>query len=163
MSFRWRIGFWGYILLGAVVLGKALGGFAADRFGTIKTSALSLIAAAVLFVFGQIPFAGAAAVLLFNMTMPITLWTMAKIFPGAKGFAFGLLTFGLFIGFLPVYLGVTVSADMIWVFAIVTMVSLALLLFGIKKTKLVIENDKSLPQSKCRVINTSSLNKSEKP
>jgi carbon starvation protein CstA len=38
------------------------------------------------------------------MTMPITLWAMARVFRGAKGFAFGLLCFGLFIGTLPAFL-----------------------------------------------------------
>ena len=46
-----------------------------------------------------------AAVFLFNMTMPLTLWAAARLLPGAKGFSFGLLTFGLFLGFLPVCLG----------------------------------------------------------
>ena len=37
--------------------------------------------------------------------MPLTLYGAARLLPGAKGFAFGLLTFALFLGFLPVYAG----------------------------------------------------------
>ena len=37
--------------------------------------------------------------------MPLTLWAVSKVFPGAKGFGFGLLTFGLFVGFCPAWLG----------------------------------------------------------
>ena len=52
-----------------------------------------------------LPVWGTAAVLLFNMTMPLTLWAAARLLPQARGFAFGLLTFGLFLGFLPVAFG----------------------------------------------------------
>ena len=38
------------------------------------------------------------------MTMPMTLWAAAQLLQGAKGFGFGLLTFALFVGYLPVYL-----------------------------------------------------------
>jgi FSR family fosmidomycin resistance protein-like MFS transporter len=76
------------------------------------------------------------AVLLFNMTMPITLWAMAKIFSAAKGFAFGLLSFGLFIGFVPLYLGIDVPPGASWAFALMAAVSLALLLAGLKEAKL---------------------------
>jgi len=41
----------------------------------------------------------------FNMTMPITLYLLVCKWKTMPGFSFGLLTFGLFLGFLPVYLG----------------------------------------------------------
>jgi FSR family fosmidomycin resistance protein-like MFS transporter len=106
LDFTWKgEGYWGYILLLAVVLGKTAGGFLCDRFGPARTSAVTLGLAAVCFLSPKVPLLGVAAVFLFNMTMPVTLWAMARLFPGAKGFAFGLLTFGLFLGFVPVYLG----------------------------------------------------------
>ena len=110
LNFSWKaIGYWGTALICAVVFGKTLGGFIADKLGVFKTALFSLGIAALLFLLPQVPVAGVAAVLLFNMTMPVTLWAVARVMPGAKGFAFGLLTFGLFLGFLPVYLGVDVS------------------------------------------------------
>ena len=137
LNFSWKgTGYWGIALVCAVVLGKTFGGFLADWFGLSKTSFFSLSIAAVLFLFPKIPIAGVTAVLLFNMTMPITLWAAAKIFPGAKGFAFGLLTFGLFLGFLPVYLGVHVPPGMSWVFTLISAVSLILLLIGLRREKL---------------------------
>jgi len=137
LSFPWKsIGYWGVVLLCAVVLGKTLGGFAADRLGLKKTAMLSLGAAAILFLLPSVPVAGVAAVLLFNMTMPITLWALARVMPGAKGFAFGLLTFALFIGFLPVYLGLEVSSGFFWLFALLAAASLMLLWAGLKKAKL---------------------------
>lgn len=137
LNFSWKsTGYWGTVLICAVVFGKTLGGFASDQFGVFKTSLLSLGIASLLFLFPQAPFAGVVAILLFNMTMPITLWAVAKILPGAKGFAFGLLTFGLFLGFLPVYLGVNVSSIASWLFTLISAVSLGLLLIGLRRSKL---------------------------
>ncbi len=136
LHFPWKgTGFWGITLVCAVVFGKMAGGFAADEFGLIKTSVVSLGAAAVLFLLPGIPVAGVLSLLLFNMTMPITLWAMSKIFPGAKGFSFGILTFGLFIGYVPKYLGVVVS-NVPWFFALMATISLVLLYTGIRKVRL---------------------------
>jgi len=137
LTFPWKgVGYWGTALICAVVFGKTLGGFAADKFGLTKTSVFSLGIAILLFLLPKIPIAGITAVLLFNMTMPITLWALAKILPGAKGFAFGLLTFGLFIGFLPVYLDVTVPAGAYWLFAMLSAISLVLLWTGLRRANL---------------------------
>lgn len=96
---------WGIILICAVVFGKTLGGFLADKIGARRAGTLSLGLSAILFLFSDHPVWGVAAILLFNMSMPITLWEAARQFPGAKGFAFGLLTFALFLGCAPVLLG----------------------------------------------------------
>jgi len=61
--------------------------------------------------------------------MPVTLWFITKCIPDAKGFSFGLLTFALFLGFLPVYLGT--AAPPFWVFSILSAISLVLLMFAI--------------------------------
>ena len=50
---------------------------------------------------------GMAGVFLFNMTMPLCLKQMHRQFPQHAGFAFGFLTFALFLGFVPVILGIT--------------------------------------------------------
>jgi len=130
-DFPWRgAGQWGLALVCASAFGKTIGGFLSDRFGPAKTAVFSLGIAALLFLLPQVPFAGVLAILLFNMTMPITLWATAKVFPSAKGFSFGLLTFALFIGFLPVYLGV--GASPFWLVALIAAVSLGLLLAGLR-------------------------------
>ena len=41
-----------------------------------------------------------AAVFLFNIAMPITLCTVARRLPGHEGFAFGLNTLALLIGYI---------------------------------------------------------------
>lgn len=147
LSFPWKgTGYWAVAIVCAVVFGKTIGGFASNRFGASKTACVSLGIAALLFLIPQIPAAGVLSVLLFNMTMPITLWTMAKIFPGAKGFSFGLLTFGLFLGFLPVHLGVNALSvnspgaaalfNAPWPFALAAVASLVLLCVSLRKARL---------------------------
>ena len=97
LDFPWKAEkSWGLILICAIVLGKACGGILADAIGSFKASFLSLGISAILFVFSQYPVAGILAVFLFNMTMPITLWAVARILPGAKGF---LWSFNLWIVF----------------------------------------------------------------
>lgn len=95
----------GFILAGAVVLGKMAGGVLADKLGIQRTAFRSMCAAAVEFLCLVYPAAGILAVFFWNMSMPLTLWAVSKVFPGAKGFGFGLLTFGLFVGFCPAWLG----------------------------------------------------------
>lgn len=90
----------------AVVLGKAAGGFLCDRLGALPTGLLSLAGAGLLFgLGGSQPVPGLLALFLFQMTMPVTLWALAQRMPGCPAFAFGTLTFALFLGFLPAYLG----------------------------------------------------------
>ena len=101
--FPWK-GDLGLPLALAVAGGKALGGLLADRFGPGKTACLSLALAFPCFLFSGHPVPGLLAVCLFNMTMPLTLWGAARLLPGAKGLAFGLLTFALFLGSLPALL-----------------------------------------------------------
>lgn len=105
-AFPWKgEGSWGIFLTLALVLGKAAGGFIMDALGGRRAAALTLGAAAVLYCFSGLPLPGTLAVFLFNMTMPMTLWAAARVMPGAKGFTFGLLTFALFLGYLPSWLG----------------------------------------------------------
>lgn len=110
----------------ALALGKAAGGFLSDRLGPRRAAAVSLGAAAALYLFSGFPPAGALAVFAFQMTMPITLWAAARCLPGAKGFAFGLLTFALFLGFLPGWMGWPPLSGP-WSCAAVSLLSLALL------------------------------------
>lgn len=105
LSFPWKTGGWAFGLTCALVLGKAAGGFVGDRLGMVRGAVLSLGLSAFLFCLSGSPLAGTAAVFLFNMTMPVTLWAAARLLPGGRGFAFGTLTFALFLGFLPAWLG----------------------------------------------------------
>lgn len=103
LSYDWKKEmFWSVLFALAVMIGKMAGGILADCWGTDKvTASLGIAGVLALFSFRS-PLAGILSVFLFNMTMPVTLLSMAKIFPQAKGFAFGVLTFALFAGFIPV-------------------------------------------------------------
>lgn len=128
-------GHWALIVTLALVLGKAAGGFLCDAMGPRRATVLSLGLAAVCYLFAPVSVLGTAAVFLFNMTMPITLWAAARLIPGAKGFAFGLLTFALFLGFLPTWLGWPSVLIQPWAMALTALVSAILLLLGLKGEK----------------------------
>lgn len=112
MAAPWKQGLW--VALGAVMgcAGKLLGGIAANRFGGKLTGGASLLLSAVLFLFPGCSICGVLALLLFQMSMPITLGDCARLLRGSEGFAFGLLTFALFLGFLPAQYGLTLSAGL---------------------------------------------------
>lgn len=104
--FSWKTGFlWGLVAVCAVVLGKVAGGFAAARFGSRNTAIATLVLAALCYLFGEVPVLGVLALFFFNMTMPLTLYQLWLRWPRYPGTVFGVLTFGLFLGFLPVALG----------------------------------------------------------
>ena len=133
-AFQWKsIGLWSAVYIAAVVLGKMGGGFACVIMGIKKASVISLGLAAVLFIFSDIPLCGVAAVFFFNMTMPVTLWAMARILPGCKGFSFGLLTFALFLGFIPVYLELPVWLSTTAGFSAASLISVIFLMTGLMK------------------------------
>ena len=131
-SFPWKTGLWSWAFVFGVVLGKTLGGFFYDRLGGRIAALGSLIPAAALFLASGIPALGCLAVLLFNMTMPLTLRRAADLIPGAPGFSFGLLTFGLFLGFLPTWLDLP-SLSTGPMYAGVCLLSLLLLLPALRR------------------------------
>ena len=131
-QFDWKQGVWLWVSVLCVALGKAAGGLAADRLGPARTAWLSLLMAALLFPVSAHPLAGCLAVLLFNMTMPLTLRLAADRLPGAPGFSFGLMTLALFLGFLPVWLGIQVP-DSVWLWAGLCLASLALMLPALRR------------------------------
>lgn len=131
-SFAWKADY-AVILTLSLMLGKAAGGFLADKIGRKRASALSLLLAAAFYLFSAAPLPGILAVFLFNMTMPITLHAAAEKLSGAKGFSFGLLTFALFLGFLPSALGWPTPFGHPAGCAAAALLSLALLWWGLEK------------------------------
>lgn len=132
-NFDWKQGSLALAAVCMLVFGKAAGGFLGDAVGMRKAAFFSLALSALLFVFGGIPLAGLAGIFLFNMTMPITLWAVSRLMPDAKGFSFGLLTFALFLGFLPTYASLPVPLPSTWVCALGAALSLPLLWIGLRK------------------------------
>ncbi len=106
VAFPWKVGAAaGALSVFALVFGKMAGGFLTAHFGAGRVAAASLALAAFCYLCSGVMPMGLAALLLFNMTMPITLYWMACRYPKMPGLAFGILTFALFLGFLPGYFG----------------------------------------------------------
>ena len=116
------------LLLLALVLGKVAGGLLADKIGTGKTIVFSMCAASIGFFLPEISLFGLLGVFFFHMSMPITLYLAAAILHEYKGFSFGLLTFAIFVGFLPVYFGYGQGGRLFPV--VVSLISLILLCAG---------------------------------
>ncbi len=133
LTFDWKYEWhWALILCLVTVAGNILGGLLSDRFGIRKTACFTLIPATIFFLFPNHPIIGVLAVLCFNMTMPMTLWSLSEIFHHAKGFAFGTLTCALFVGVVLNLIFPDPLAAMGPEFAALTLMSLILLWFGIK-------------------------------
>ncbi len=131
-SFDWKAGVWVPLSVVGLALGKVAGGFLADGFGAMRASLVTLSLSTVLYIFSANPVCGLLSIFLFNMTMPLTLFAMARLFPGARGFAFGSLTFAIFLGYLPTGLSLPVPfAGCGWWYAVEALVSLLLLLTGL--------------------------------
>lgn len=130
MVFDWNRS-WGaaLALVLATVFGKMVGGFLLDRFGYLPTAVITLLPAAGFLLRPDWMVLGILGVFFFQMTMPVTLWAAAKACPDAKGFSFGLLTFALFLGFLPILFGLRLPANGILLMA-GTLLSLLLLFLG---------------------------------
>lgn len=119
----------------AVVLGKVAGGFAAAGCGIRRTMVVSLLLSALCYIFSGNMVAGVPALFLFNMTMPITLYLLVQKLKGFAGFSFGVLTFGLFLGFLPIYLGVRLTLDDRVLGCMGSLLSLVILWFCVRRYK----------------------------
>ena len=126
-GFGWKNGIWAWVFVLCTVLGKAAGGLLCDRIGPLRTTVISLAAGALLFIGSSHPVPGCMAVLLFNMTMPVTLRSASDVLRDMPGFSFGLLTMALFIGFIPMYADCPVP-DHPMTGAILCLITLALLI-----------------------------------
>lgn len=131
ISFSWKTGILaGMLSVFALVGGKVMGGFLAAWKGAFRTAVVSLILAAFCYLFSSVMPMGLAALFFFNMTMPITLYWMICAFPQMPGFSFGFLTFALFLGFLPGYLGLQPILDGNMIGSMGSVLSLLLLAAG---------------------------------
>ena len=116
----------------ALAFGKIAGGFLCARFGKQNTIIVSLILSAICFIFGNNLIFGLLSLFLFNMTMPITLYILKDKIPNNEGTAFGILTVGLFIGYLPTYLNIARNLSPVYIGSISSIISMVLLLITIR-------------------------------
>ncbi len=90
------------ILYSYMGFGKILGGIATDKLGYKKATIISIVGALPFLLFGNtFPLISLTGVLLYSMSMPITVGIIYSKFPTSPGFAFGITTIGLFIGSAP--------------------------------------------------------------
>jgi len=88
----------------AAFLGKAAGGYLADGFGAKNVGVFTLAASIPFLCLGYAhPVLCAVGILLFNVTMPITLCAIAARLPQNPGLCFGLTTLGLLCGSAPTF------------------------------------------------------------
>lgn len=117
----------------AVVGGKALGGLLADRFGRANVGIGALCVSVPFLAIASVsPAAGVAGMLLFNMTMPVTLVSMVELIPQRPGLGFGLTCLALVAGTLPVTVRV-VSGLAGTMVAALTLVSAVLLWAALRR------------------------------
>ena len=89
--------FWGLAI--AACAGKMSGGFIADRFGWLLTSvATLLLSMPLLSLLVDSGISAVAGMVLFQMTMPVALTAVYRIFPREPGLAFGLASLALLVG-----------------------------------------------------------------
>ena len=127
MKYTWRSTFlMGLAATVCVVAGKIAGGIVGDRFGWKQTMAASLVLCAVCGLFSEVSaVCGLVTLLLFNMTMPITMTGLANVMGWCKGTAFGINTTALFAGFVWARLtgDATAAGSLQWVLAAEILVS----------------------------------------
>ena len=90
-----------YVLLAALAaaLGKAAGGFLADTPGIGTVAAFCLPVSACLLAFGaEVPVLYLIGLVLFNTSMPVTLWLSFAALPRLRNTAFGMMACFLMLG-----------------------------------------------------------------
>ena len=91
----------------------------------------ALLLSVPLLVFSGQPALAIAAMLLFQMTMPVTLLAVFRALPDEPGFAFGLTTLALLAGTIPVLVLPWPWIAQSWVLIALIVVSVAALLIGL--------------------------------
>lgn len=92
------------ILFCIMGLGKCLGGILSDAFGIRKVGIISTLLAIPFLCFGnEYMLISLIGVMMFSMTMAITLAILVSIYKSKPGLAFGFTTIGLFLGTAPIF------------------------------------------------------------
>ncbi len=92
------------ILFCIMGLGKCLGGILSDAFGIRKVGIISTLLAIPFLCFGnEHMLISLIGVMMFSMTMAITLAILVSIYKSKPGLAFGFTTIGLFLGTAPIF------------------------------------------------------------
>lgn len=134
LPIKWNVG--ALILFPSICAcaGKAIGGFLGDKFGARKAGVFALILSVPFLYFGENnAILAMIGILLFNITMPITLCTIASVLNHNPGFSFGLTTLALLCGNIPVYFFAVSSSLWYPVFIGFILISACCTFFSTKK------------------------------
>ena len=92
------------ILFCTMGIGKCLGGLLSDAYGIRKIGTISTLIAIPFLCFGNdLMIVSLLGVMMFSMTMSITLAILASVYKDRPGLAFGFTTIGLFLGTAPIF------------------------------------------------------------
>ena len=92
------------LLYSFIGLGKALGGILSDFICMKKVAYISILASLPFLLIGNnFMLISLIGVMLFSMTMSITLGLLVSVLKRTPGLAFGLTTIGLFLGTVPIF------------------------------------------------------------
>lgn len=128
------------ILFCTMGLGKCLGGLLSDAYGIKKIGTISTLLAIPFLCFGNdLMIVSLLGVMMFSMTMSITLALLVSIYKDRPGLAFGFTTIGLFLGTAPIFF-ITISkvANIVMIIVLSIMCTLILRLItkdGVKNVK----------------------------
>ena len=101
----WKKELWqSFLLFFTMGIGKAFGGWAADRIGAHKTALITILASIPFLIAGEnMMVVSIIGVFLFSMTMSITFGMLLSVMGENPGLAFGVTTMALAFGLLPVF------------------------------------------------------------
>ncbi len=92
------------LLFSFMGVGKCLGGIMCDLIGMRKTAIISIVCSLPFLLCGDnIMIVSLFGIMLFSMTMAITLGILVSALKKTPGLAFGLTTIGLFLGTAPIF------------------------------------------------------------
>lgn len=99
----WKKELWqAFLLFFAMGIGKAAGGWLADRIGALKTALITIIGSVPFLIFGEdIMVVSITGVFLFSTTMSLTFGMLLSVMNDNPGLAFGVTTTALAFGVIP--------------------------------------------------------------
>lgn len=131
----------GLVFAFGAFFGKFIGGFAADFFGARRIGVITLLLSLPFLILGNNNmFISILGIILFNMTMPITLGICAEKLPENPGLAFGLTTAALLLGAAPSFFMVLSQKNYLLIPAVIIS---AFSIFISAKNKGGVKNDAS--------------------
>ena len=101
----WKKELWqAFLLFFTMGIGKALGGWLADRAGARRTAMLTILGSVPFLIAGEnMMVVSIIGVFLFSMTMSITFGMLLSVMGENPGLAFGVTTMALGLGIMPVF------------------------------------------------------------